>query len=177
MRNSRNDFDPKAYNPTFQWHFLSPSRWSGWLLVAIALPIALLPNFVRVKIASLAAMIMLNKNSKAVHRAWVNLSLCFPDKSAQEKTAIIHDAFTSAGTYLLSFSRLTFRSKSWLENNSVITGLENLTKHTDNNENVILLVPHTWTIDIPAVLLASKGLPVVGFVKKQKSEINDWLMT
>jgi len=176
VRNSRNDFDPKAYNPTFQWHFLSPSRWSEWLLVAIALPIALLPNFVRVKIASLAAKIMLNKNSKAVHRAWVNLTLCFPDKSAQEKTAIIRDGFTSAGTYLLSFPRLTFRSKSWLENNSVITGLENLSEHTDNNENVILLVPHTWTIDIPAVLLASKGLPVVGFVKKQKSEINDWLM-
>jgi len=176
VRNSRNDFDPNAYNPTFQRRFLSPSHWSEWLLVALALPVALLPNFIRFKIANFAAGLMIHNKSKAVHRAWVNLTLCFPDKSSKEKLAIIRDGFASAGTYLLSFPRLTLRSKDWLEKNSVITGLENLTRHTDNNENIILLVPHTWTIDIPAVLLASKGLPVVGFVKKQKSEINDWLM-
>lgn len=176
MTNSRNDFDPKTYNPTFQWRFISPKNWAAWILVFAALPIALLPNKLRCYIARLVANIMLNKANSASQRAWVNLTLCFPEKNEQQKRDLIRDGFTAAGGYLLGFASLTLRSKKWLTDNSIINGLENLTEHTKKGENVILLVPHTWTIDIPAILLASKGLPVVGFVKQQKSEIHDWLM-
>ncbi|WCE29862.1 lauroyl-Kdo(2)-lipid IV(A) myristoyltransferase [Vibrio sp. SCSIO 43137] len=176
MQNSRNDFDPKAYNPTFKWKFLLPSNWGTWLLIFITIPIALLPNSVRCWLARLAALLMLKKTSTACKRAWVNLSVCFPTKNRYEKVSIIRNGLTTGGAYLLGFASLTIRSRHWLEKKCIVQGIENLTKHTDKNENVILLVPHTWTIDVPAILFASKGLPVVGFVKQQKNELGDWLM-
>ena len=106
----------------------------------------------------------------------LTLLSAFRTKATLRKKMLIKKAFTAAGTYLLGYPSLTLRSQKWLEKNSTVNGLENLTLHTDNNENIILLVPHSWTIDIPAILFASKGLPVVGFVKKQKSAIADWLM-
>lgn len=176
MKNRRHDVDPKAYNPTFQWRFLSFKHWGTWIMILLAMPVALLPNKIRCKLATRISNYMVDKQNKASQRAWVNLTLCFPMQSRAEKINIIKKSFTTAGTYLLGFASLTLRSKHWLEKNSEVTGLENLTAHTDNNENVILLVPHTWAVDAPAILLASKGLPVVSFVKKQKNEILDWLM-
>ncbi|MFA0006453.1 lauroyl-Kdo(2)-lipid IV(A) myristoyltransferase, partial [Vibrio splendidus] len=31
MMTQRNDFDPKAYNPTFNRSFLTPKFWGTWL--------------------------------------------------------------------------------------------------------------------------------------------------
>ncbi|MGR5542765.1 lauroyl-Kdo(2)-lipid IV(A) myristoyltransferase, partial [Vibrio campbellii] len=45
-----------------------------------------------------------------------------------------------------------------------------------NNQRAILLVPHSWAIDIPAILLASKGLPVSAMANNQKNLVLDWLM-
>ena len=110
------------------------------------------------------------------YKAWVNLYLCFPEKSPQEREGILRQCLTSAGAFLLGFSSVTLRSKKWLNDNSLVRGMENLTSLTDKGQKVILLVPHTWSIDIPAILLASKGLPVSAMAKKQSNEVMDWLM-
>ncbi|WP_325205770.1 hypothetical protein [Vibrio sp. 03_296] len=64
----------------------------------------------------------------------------------------------TAGIYLLTFASLTTRSKKWLTRNTNIKGMEHLQTVLDRKSNVILMVPHTWTIDIPAIVLASRGL-------------------
>ncbi|MFA0707842.1 lauroyl-Kdo(2)-lipid IV(A) myristoyltransferase, partial [Vibrio sp. 10N.222.48.A3] len=38
------------------------------------------------------------------------------------------------------------------------------------------LVPHSWCIDIPAILLASRGLPVSAMANSQKNPLTDLLM-
>ncbi len=40
---NRNDYDPKAYGPTFQWTFLAPKYWGTWFIVLLMLPVSLLP--------------------------------------------------------------------------------------------------------------------------------------
>ncbi|MGU3842342.1 LpxL/LpxP family acyltransferase, partial [Vibrio diabolicus] len=68
------------------------------------------------------------------------------------------------------------RSPKWLQNRCQIRGLDILRQHIDNKENVILMVPHSWAIDVPAILLASMGMPVSAMAKKQKNDVADWLM-
>lgn len=43
MTIKRDDFDPKAYNPEFKRHFLSPKYWGTWLGVILFLPLSLMP--------------------------------------------------------------------------------------------------------------------------------------
>ncbi len=172
----RNDYDPKAYNPTFQWHFLALKYWGTWLALIMSLPSALLPHRVHLAIATFIANRFYQKKTGPAHRARVNFYLCFPEKSFAEREEMIRQTFITAITFMLSFPLVTLRDKNWLNQKSVIRGMENITRHTDNGENVILLVPHTFAIDIPAVLLASKGLPVSAMAKSQKNEVADWLM-
>ncbi|PSV12478.1 lauroyl-Kdo(2)-lipid IV(A) myristoyltransferase [Photobacterium leiognathi] len=173
---TRNHYDKQAYNPQFEWSFLHPKYWGTWLAVLLASLFCLLPHKVRRAIAGSFAKQAIKLNSKANHRARVNLKMCFPEKTEAEREAILLQSITTAGTFLLGFASLSVRSKFWLEDNTEIRGMENLTTLTDQKHSVILLVPHTWAIDIPAVLLASRGLPVSAMAKKQKNEVSDWLM-
>ncbi|MEH0690608.1 lauroyl-Kdo(2)-lipid IV(A) myristoyltransferase [Vibrio cholerae] len=176
MSSIRNDFDPKAYNPTFRRAFLAPKYWGLWLGLLIGLPIALLPNKVRVAMARFYSAQMRKKTKGAVKRARINLALCFPSKSEQEREAILDRCLTTAGAFLLGFAAISLRSRKWLDNHSTVKGLEHLQALRDKGESAILLVPHSWCIDVPAILLASKGLPVSAMANSQKNPLTDWLM-
>lgn len=102
--------------------------------------------------------------------------MCFPEKNDSERETILLNSYITSISYILSFASLTIKSKQWLENNTTVNGLDNLTSITENGDNVILLVPHSWAIDIPGVLLASQGLPVSAMAKAQKNSVSDWLM-
>ncbi len=176
MNKERDDFDPKAYNPSFEWGFLAPKYWGTWVAVLLSSLVSLLPNALRLVIAKFLAKQAIKVKSKANKRARVNLEMCFPEKSLIEREEILYQTYITSTSFLMSFASLTLRSQKWLENNTQINGLEHLTSVLDGGENVILLVPHTWAIDIPAVLLASRGLPVSAMAKAQKNKLSDWLM-
>ncbi|WP_264874468.1 lauroyl-Kdo(2)-lipid IV(A) myristoyltransferase [Vibrio agarivorans] len=176
MTDKRDDFDPKAYNPQFQWSFLAPKYWGTWLAVVIALPLALLPNALRRTLVSALVKGQIKKNRGTIRRATINLKLCFPDWSDEKHLAVLEQNLITAGTFLSGFAAVTLKGKNWLNNNTDVKGIEHLRKLETNGEKAILLVPHSWAIDIPAILLASKGLPVSAMANSQKNLVLDWLM-
>ncbi|GHA43916.1 lauroyl-Kdo(2)-lipid IV(A) myristoyltransferase [Photobacterium aphoticum] len=169
-------YDKQAYHPAFSWAFLHPKYWGTWCTVLIASLISLLPHRARRALASAFAKQALKLNSKANQRARVNLAMCFPERTEAERETMLFNSYVTAGSFLMGFASLSLRSKEWLENNTVIRGEEHLTALKARGESAILLVPHTWAIDIPAILLASRGLPVSAMAKKQKNQVSDWLM-
>lgn len=176
MKTERNDFDPKAYNPTFQWRFLAPKYWGTWLAVLLALPLALLPLRVQQWLAKLIAQKMTQSHKGPAHRARVNFALCFPEKSFEERELLIKKTLFTAAIFFIRFPLLTLRSKKWLANQCRVNGLSFLNECRDRSQNVILMVPHYWAIDVPPVFFASKGMPITAVVKKQKNALTDWLM-
>ncbi|KJG09605.1 lauroyl acyltransferase [Photobacterium kishitanii] len=173
---TKNHYDKQAYNPQFEWSFVHPRYWGTWLAVMIASLLSLLPHNVRRSLATVFAKQAIKLKSGANHRARVNLKMCFPEKSEAEREQILLQNLITAGSFLSGFAALSVRNKTWLEQHTIIRGMENLTSLTEQQQSVILLVPHTWAIDIPAVLLASRGLPVSAMAKKQKNPVSDWLM-
>ncbi|RJG49540.1 lauroyl-Kdo(2)-lipid IV(A) myristoyltransferase [Motilimonas pumila] len=169
-------FDPKAYNPSFEWSFLHPKYWGTWLYVSAAALVSLLPNTCRRWIATVLARGALKLNSKANQRARTNLEMCFPNNTQEQREAMLLQSYITAGTFLLGFPSLSIRRKKWLEKNSVIRGEEHLFRLKEQGHSVILLVPHTWAIDVPAVLLASRGIHVSAMAKKQKDQVADWFI-
>ncbi|WGY48422.1 lauroyl-Kdo(2)-lipid IV(A) myristoyltransferase [Vibrio sp. ABG19] len=172
----RDDFDEYAYNPQFHWNFLHPKYWGTWFAIACACLLSFLPAAAKRAIAGSLAKLALKVNSKANTRARVNLQMCFPQKSDAEREAILKQMYITSTMFLIGFASTSIRSKRWLENNTTIRGFEHVQQVLDRGENVILLVPHTWAIDIPAILLASRGLPVSAMAKSQKNKVSDWLM-
>ncbi|MDK9762832.1 lauroyl-Kdo(2)-lipid IV(A) myristoyltransferase [Vibrio sp. D420a] len=176
MTEKRNDFDENAYNPTFEWGFLAPKHWGTWLTVLTCIPFVFLPHKFKLWLSKKLVKLALKKPSRTINNAWINLGLCFPNKSDSEREVLLKETLLTAIMFLLNFSSLTLRSQKWLLNNTKIEGLEHIQSTLDSGSKAILLVPHSWGIDIPAVYLASMGLPVSAMAKKQKNPVMDWLM-
>ncbi|MPW37525.1 lauroyl-Kdo(2)-lipid IV(A) myristoyltransferase [Vibrio sp. B1Z05] len=177
MKETRNDFDPKAYNPEFKWSFLAPKFWTTWLGILFSIPFSFLPIALHRKLASYAAKKISAKTRGQAQRARVNLSYCYPDMPSSKREQIISKMLTTAGTYLMRFPLLTLRSRNWLDRNTVVNGIEHFTKLKEAEQNVIFLVPHTWSVDVFAMLLASKGYPMCTMVKSQKNQLSEWAMS
>ncbi|CAM2984326.1 lauroyl-Kdo(2)-lipid IV(A) myristoyltransferase [Vibrio rarus] len=177
MNNPRNDFDPKAYNPTFKWGFLAPKYWTTWFGILFAIPFSFAPISFHRWLASLAAKNIMAKTKGQAYRARVNLSHCYPEMSEQKKESIVSEILVTAGTYLMRFPLLTLRSRRWLEVNTKVNGLEYFTQAKAAGQNVIFLVPHTWSVDVFAMLLASQGHPMCTMVKSQKNALSEWAMS
>ncbi|EKO3948581.1 lauroyl-Kdo(2)-lipid IV(A) myristoyltransferase [Vibrio fluvialis] len=176
LSSARDDFDPKAYNPRLTWRFFAPKYWGTWLTLLVWIPFSLLPHRFRYWLSVQIANRMVTKKTGTILNARTNLAHCFPEKSHDEREQILRDMLITAGVFLTGFGLLTLKSRAWLQQQCDIRGLEHLRAVQDQGKNVILLVPHTWTIDIPAILLASMDLPVAAMAKKQKNEVQDWLM-
>ncbi|OEF29486.1 lauroyl-Kdo(2)-lipid IV(A) myristoyltransferase [Vibrio rumoiensis] len=176
MTQQRNDFDEYAYDPTFQWGFLAPKYWGTWIAVFFACLTSFLPKSIKHALAKSLAKLAVKPKSGAGKRARINLSMCFPDKTESEREAMLYNMYITAIMFMMSFASTSLRSKQWLEKNTTIRGLEHVEDILAQDERVILLVPHTWAIDIPAILLASRGLPVSAMAKSQKNLVADWLM-
>lgn len=176
MKTERNDFDPKAYHPTFQWGFLAPKYWATWLGIVLFLPLSILPFKVQKWLAAGLSSKLAKSHTGPAHRARVNFALCFPEKSFEERELLIKKTLFTAAIFFIRFPLLTLRSKKWLARQCRVTGLEHFYECRNNGDNVILLVPHYWAIDVPPVFFASKGMPITAVVKKQKNALTDWLM-
>ncbi|ELI6447576.1 lauroyl-Kdo(2)-lipid IV(A) myristoyltransferase [Photobacterium damselae] len=165
-----------TYNPQFHKGLLHPKYWATWFAIGIAVILAFVPYKLRDGLALGLAKIAVTIKSSPLTRAIINTYECFPHLSARERDRLLLETYTNAACSVLSFAVLLVRSKSYVEKRAKFIGEEHLTKQLSNKQNLILLVPHTWAIDIPGVILASRGIHVAAMMKKQRNPVIDWLM-
>lgn len=176
MSNSDNSIDKYLYKPTFQWRFLHPRYWPTWLGLLLAVVLAFVPPRLRDKLATSLSKQIVKRNGRVIRRARTNLTLCFPEKSEQEIQQIIEGCFAKAAQFMLGYSELLLRSTRHNQKRGVMFGEEHLLPLLDRKENVIILSPHAWAVDYPAIMLAARGYKVANIMKPQHNPIGDWLM-
>jgi lauroyl-KDO2-lipid IV(A) myristoyltransferase len=176
MRSDDQNIQHLLHNPQFKWSFLAPKHWGTWLSILFAALFAFIPVGLRDSLARKISTLIIRKNGRVVRRTKVNLKLCFPEKSLEERTAILQESFVKATQYMFGYSELLVRSTKHNQKRGEIIGEENLFPLLDNGERVILLVPHSWAIDYAAVMLAARGYKVANIMKPQRNPIGDWLM-
>ena len=174
--NEKNSIDKHLHNPTFEWSFLHPKHWGTWIGILFAGLFAFIPYRWRDTLARKLSVFAVRKNGRVVRRARVNLRYCFPEKSEQERQEILEETFVKAAQYLLGYSEFLVRSTKHNQSRGVMIGEENILPLLDAGENVIILAPHAWAVDYPAVMLAAKGYKVTTIMKPQRNPIGDWLM-
>jgi lauroyl-KDO2-lipid IV(A) myristoyltransferase len=173
---NQNNTDKHLYDPKFQWAFLHPKHWGTWLGILFAAILAFVPPKWRDSFARYVSTFIVKKNGRVVRRARINLEKCFPEKSPQEIQHIVEETFAKAAQYMLGYSEFLIRSTKHNQKRGVMIGEENLLPLLDAGENVIILAPHAWAVDYPAVMLAAQGYKVSTIMKPQNNPIGDWLM-
>lgn len=110
----------------------------------------------------------------ARRRAQINLSYCLPEKSEAEREQIIDKMFATAPQSMAMMAELALRPHA-AKSRIRWHGREIIDALRDSGQNVILLVPHGWAVDLPAMVLASEGQRMAALFHNQSNEVTDYV--
>lgn len=161
-----------GFIPKFEWSFLHPRYWGLWFAVFILVLLALIPIRWRDPLLAKLGRFIGRKVKSARQRAQINLTHCFPEQSVEEREQLIDDMFSVILPVTVLLADITIKKTGAKIN---WHGFEYFEQAHANKHNVILMVPHGWAIDLPAVLLAQKGYPMSGMFHNQSNKLVDWL--
>ncbi|MGN2333472.1 lauroyl-Kdo(2)-lipid IV(A) myristoyltransferase, partial [Escherichia coli] len=154
---------------------LSPVYWSTWFLLGMIAGISMFPPSFRDPVLAKIGRWAGRLSKKARRRATINLSLCFPEKSDTEREIIVDKMFITALQSIVMMAELAIRGPEKFQKRVFWKGLEILEDIRHNNRNVIFLVPHGWSVDIPAMLLAAQGKKMAAMFHQQRNPVIDYV--
>ncbi|MEC6389438.1 lauroyl-Kdo(2)-lipid IV(A) myristoyltransferase [Escherichia coli] len=161
--------------PEFKKNYLSPVYWSTWFLLGMIAGISMFPPSFRDPVLAKIGRWAGRLSKKARRRATINLSLCFPEKSDTEREIIVDKMFATALQSIVMMAELAIRGPKKFQKRVFWKGLEILEEIRHNNRNVIFLVPHGWSVDIPAMLLAAQGKKMAAMFHQQRNPVIDYV--
>ncbi|HFR0939946.1 TPA: lauroyl-Kdo(2)-lipid IV(A) myristoyltransferase, partial [Shigella flexneri] len=153
----------------------SPVYWSTWFLLGMIAGISMFPPSFRDPVLAKIGRWAGRLSKKARRRATINLSLCFPEKSDTEREIIVDKMFATALQSIVMMAELAIRGPEKFQKRVFWKGLEILEEIRYNNRNVIFLVPHGWSVDIPAMLLAAQGEKMAAMFHQQRNPVIDYV--
>ncbi|ENC4030391.1 lauroyl-Kdo(2)-lipid IV(A) myristoyltransferase, partial [Escherichia coli] len=161
--------------PEFKKNYLSPVYWSTWFLLGMIAGTSMFPPSFRDPVLAKIGRWAGRLSKKARRRATINLSLCFPEKSDTEREIIVDKMFVTALQSIVMMAELAIRGPEKFQKRVFWKGLEILEEIRHNNRNVIFLVPHGWSVDIPAMLLAAQGKKMAAMFHQQRNPVIDYV--
>ncbi|EOT2271625.1 lauroyl-Kdo(2)-lipid IV(A) myristoyltransferase [Shigella flexneri] len=161
--------------PEFKKNYLSPVYWFTWFVLGMIAGISMFPPSFRDPVLAKIGRWAGRLSKKARRRATINLSLCFPEKSDTEREIIVDNMFATALQSIVMMAELAIRGPEKFQKRVFWKGLEILEEIRHNNRNVIFLVPHGWSVDIPAMLLAAQGEKMAAMFHQQRNPVIDYV--
>ncbi|MDR0218650.1 MAG: lauroyl-Kdo(2)-lipid IV(A) myristoyltransferase [Enterobacteriaceae bacterium] len=174
--NKEKDTDSKlGYVPTFHLSYLHPRYWGLWAGVGILAGLAYVPVKWRDPFLAKIGVWAGRKAKSARRRAKINLLYCFPELSESQCELLIDKMFATAPQPFIMLAELCLRGATSTLKRTQWHGEEIIQELQKQGRNVILMVPHGWAIDIPAMLLSARGYNVSGMFHHQSNPVADYL--
>lgn len=167
----------KGYQHQFSWAFLHPKYWAIWLGIAALVLLAFVPYRLRDKLATLVGKLVAKKlkGKKQYHRAETNLRYCFPEWSDSKRSDVIEKMFITVSQTMFGIGEIALRSPKHLQTRAEFLGIEHIRNARAAGHNVILLVPHTWSIDAAGIILHTFDMPMTSMYHPHQNPLVDWL--
>ncbi|VFP84214.1 Lipid A biosynthesis myristoyltransferase [Candidatus Erwinia haradaeae] len=159
--------------PLFQKSFLLPRYWGIWLGITTLAAITLIPARLRDPMLGVVGRIAGKFAINARRRALINLLYCLPEKSESEREKIVDAMFATMLQSIAMMAELALRphvvkTRIHWHRKDILDTLR------DSGHNVILLAPHSWAVDLPAMLLAADGQRMAAMFHNQSNLLIDY---
>jgi KDO2-lipid IV(A) lauroyltransferase len=136
---------------------LHPRYWPTWLALGTLRLFEPLPFAALIGLGRAIGVLLTLLPLAFVRIARRNLELCFPEKSAAEREAILRAHFHSIGIGLFETAMSWWSSDERIRKLSTLEGAEHLQAALANGKGVILLSAHFTTLEIGARALTARG--------------------
>ncbi len=141
----------KAVSLTTFW---SPRFWPVWFGLGLMRLGAALPYTWQQRIGAGLGWLAMRLIKRRRTIAAQNLAACYPEKSDEERAALLRAHFRSVGVGLMEIAYGWWGKTSEFDRIGTIHGLEHMTAALAQERGVVLLAGHFTTIEIGGIILA-----------------------
>ncbi|HCO8300397.1 TPA: lauroyl-Kdo(2)-lipid IV(A) myristoyltransferase [Escherichia coli] len=170
MKSRKSEFIPE-----FKKSLLLPRYWITWFGIIIIIIFSMIPPSLRDPVLGKLGILAGHIGKTARQRAVINLSLCFPELSEKKRDKIVDAMFATASQAIVTLAEVALFGPGKISQRICWNGLDILEKVSRSNEKVIFLVPHAWSVDIPAMLMAASGRKIAAMFHNQKNQVIDYV--
>ncbi|MDR2213224.1 MAG: hypothetical protein LBE21_06335, partial [Pseudomonadales bacterium] len=134
--------------------FLAPRHWPTWLGIGVLCLMALLPLRARLWCGARLGDLLFYFGRERRYITRINIERCFPELSAQEQQALVHQSFRENGIGLVETACGWIRPAARFKTLGRLKGGDLLEKALARGRGVLLLGAHYTTLDFSANLLS-----------------------
>ena len=139
----------------FWWlRFVAPRFWPTWLMFGALWLVTRLPFGWQMATGSLIGALALRLAGRRRHIAAVNLRLCFPGQSEDERRRLLKAHFDALGKGVVETALAWWGRSAPLQDRVRVVGLQHLQAARATGRGVILLSAHFTTLELGGRLLA-----------------------
>ncbi len=162
-----------ALGPRFHPSYLHPRYWPTWLALGLVGLCGFLPRRLSLVVGAGVGVLFYRYNAKRRAIAEVNLRLCFPEQSADERQHMLRQHFRAYGQSVLDLGLFWWASERRLERLARMRGLEAYGELLSQGRSVILITPHVVAIDLCGIML-SRLHPTISMMKALPNPVLNW---
>lgn len=157
-----------------------PRYWLYWLLLCALWLLSHLPYRILLKLGAGLGWIIMRTANRARHTAMVNLRLCFPELTEQQRQDLLKQNFYSVGKGIFELFLSWWASSKRLKRLCHIQGAEHLEQALALGKGVIVAAPHFTSLEL-VLRLFGGCYPVAVMYNRQKHPWfeywNQWALT
>ncbi|HHQ4521582.1 TPA: lauroyl-Kdo(2)-lipid IV(A) myristoyltransferase [Aeromonas veronii] len=165
--------DP-VFDTSFHIRLLHPKWWGSWCALGLLSLLAFTPARLRDRFADLVSPTLLRFSKKQAYIADTNLRICFPELDAAARQALLLKSIRVGLKTFMGFGELSWRSKARLTRRVKVSGWEHVQAEQTAGRPVILVVPHTWAVDMIGRYFSMMGIEMCTMMKSPKDLVFDW---
>ena len=161
-------------SPEFEFTFLKPRYWPTWILLGLLWCVSCLPRKWVMSLGRFVGDQMRKRNTKRRHIAEVNLRLCFPELSENERQAVLIRHFHCFGQAMMDMGLSMMSNIKRIRKHLTQTGMSNMTALPEGKRG-ILIAYHTITLELGGFSTIA-DIDTVSMMKRDKNPLLNWLM-
>lgn len=154
---------------------IGPRSWLTWLYIGIFYVIAQFPLGTLYQIGHGIGRLVQRLVKSRAKVVSLNLKLCFPDLTTEERESLSKKTFESLGVMALEVFSLYFGRYQEIVERGRLWHVDQLTEAIDEGNGVILLGIHLNSMDAAAAIIKENGFQFSCVMRKQKNVVANYL--
>jgi KDO2-lipid IV(A) lauroyltransferase len=139
------------------YRFAGPRYWAVWFGLAIVRLVNILPLPIQLAIGRALGRLAFYFSRRDRHIAQVNLDMCLPELSAEQRRKILKDHFASLGCALFETGLVWWASSARLKRLITVEGIAHLDAALARGKGALMLSAHFTTLEMGARALTLLG--------------------
>ena len=158
----------------FSYSYIAPKYWITWIFLGLSFVVANLPCLIRKLLGELIGTLLYKFNYQKKKIININLSHTFKNISNSEINEITKLFFKNLGHMYINLPTLWWKSDDKIQKFIKKQNLQLIDDILSNNQSVILLAPHTLSLDYGGRALSEYNL--LSMYKPFKNSLLNWFV-